>query len=67
MAITPLRNFESLYANLHASNPKLKIAVNLTSENVSINVTSAEEEKAVLISQLSSKTMLFRDHLANKI
>jgi hypothetical protein len=52
---------------MHASNPKLKIAVNLTSENVSINVTSAEEEKAVMNSKLSSKNMLFKDHLANKI
>jgi len=67
MVRTPLRYFESVYANMHASNPKLRIAVNLTSENISINVTSTEEEKALLISQQSSKTMLFKDLLANKI
>lgn len=44
-----------MYANLHASNPKLKIAVNLTSEHASVNVTNAEEEKAAFSIQTSRK------------
>jgi hypothetical protein len=64
---TPLRNFESLHANLHASNPKLKIAINLTSENASMNVTRTEEEKTVLILQSSRKAIIDKDKVTNKI
>ena len=62
-----MRNFESLYANLHASNPKLKIAINLTSENASMNVTRTEEEKAVLVLLSSRKAIIDKDKVTNKI
>ena len=64
---TPLRNFESLYTNLHASNPKLKFAINLTRENSSMNVTRTEEEKTVLVLQSSRKANIDKDKVTSKI